>query len=244
MRGAEATLDHAAAIDANLDRLIQRQANPELLVPTMLDMINYYTKRTWWNREAVATWRENVESIALRMQELAPEHRLTLRAKVDLARARELEDPEGALALLEEVIEEATKRNEESIVLDTLFNKGMILGRIRRPVAARTAYGQILRHESLDPLFEGEVYIHIGNTYVKQRRYDWASWSFARTTRNERYPACVRATAQFLLADSLNRLGSREWALEEFHEIVRQYPDELAAVAAQRRIDFMNAHSK
>jgi tetratricopeptide (TPR) repeat protein len=232
--GSPGALDYAPSIEADLQRLQSDYTDSDSTVAAMLDAINYYTKRTWWNRAAIADWRNRVEATALAMQQIAPRHRLTLRAKIDLARARDVVDLDGSLALLDEVIEAATDRGEESIVIDALFNKASVLNKKNMPAHARGIWQTMLRKRALDPLLEGEVHIHIGLTYTQQRFFDRAMYYFRKAKENERYPDSVRACGMSLYADCLVRFKRMDEAIAELDRLIELYPETDTAKTAIR----------
>jgi hypothetical protein len=231
-QGGSRHVDRSALIDQNLARLAAEAGphDPQLVAASMLDAINYHSKRVWWNESTAAASHARIEELVRAMEVVAPEARETARARVDLASLTYMQDPAGALDALVGIDADAQADEDESLSNDALFATGRILASLHRGAEARAVCDRLLAR-TLDPLFEGEV--RLVRAMADPVDGFAAGWTELRQIAAEpRFPADVRAAALFSQALHAHRRQRSSEALGLLDELSRLYPDTLNAEAA------------
>jgi tetratricopeptide (TPR) repeat protein len=229
---APRTIDRRARIDANLERLMAQAAttDPEALAGSMLDVINYYAMRPWWNDGARAGAHERIVEIARQMQSLSPGTLATLRAKIDLTYHTRAADPQVAVVTLKEILAQTRQMGKESLELDTLSALGRVLADAGESVQARAVFDELLTHK-LDPMFEGEIRM--------VRAFADPSEGFAvglaeleEVAADARYPDEVRSSALFAQALHERQTARSDRALAILDTLQQLYPRTVNAHSA------------
>jgi tetratricopeptide (TPR) repeat protein len=202
-----AVVDNAAAIEANAQRLLAEHPGAVENLEVLLDLVNFHADRPRWNPGARASSKAKVVDTAGLMQSLAPDSALTVRATLQMAEAVRPDDPERALALVDQIVQRAASLDDEGLRLDAQFTKGRMLEDARRPDQAYSAYLSIYTN---NPTSERAVAaLRAANlVLIGQER---ASESTGAVVDNA---AAVEANAQRLLAEHPGAVENLEVLLD------------------------------
>jgi TolA-binding protein len=165
---------NASLVQANLQRLGKDYSTSTKLEDAYLDVINYYRHGAWWAAEQGDTSNREVARLAEAMIAALPNARKTLDAKTELALSIWREEPDRALALVEEVVAAGVAAGDETVRVGGMFSKGAILLKTGHPASARAVLEQIV-DAPMVPVMAMECRLTLIGTYTFERDYEKAA---------------------------------------------------------------------
>jgi TolA-binding protein len=232
------TVDHCAAIEANAAAFVRAYADRPECPAVLLDLINYYTRRCWWNQAVRDDAQEKIVATARTMQRIAPDDRATLRATLDLAANIYEEDLDGARALIQSVTQAAQQREDESLYIDARFTDAVILVNTGNARAGAAIWQELLAR-GVSPILEGELKLLIGCRHEELGEYDAARALFEEIGADERYDENLRAAAWASVSRAYDRAHRPVEALAAIEKTIELFPNTVAAKQAVRERDIL-----
>jgi TolA-binding protein len=236
------TIDNSTTIESNAAALVQARAQDPTCAGVLLDLLNYHSKRAWWNEVAVAAFPDKLRQVYGQMQVVAPGAPDTIRASLGIAHAIGRDDPNQAIALLDAARQDALTRGDASLYNDSEFVRAVLLSESGQHAQARQVWEGLLQRDQ-DPMFEGEVKLLLGCTYQGERNFDQALLEFQAVSDDARYPDSVRATALAYQIAVLRQFQRYDEARRLLAEATAQYPNEASTDTAREELADLPAGS-
>jgi len=133
-----------------------------------------------------------------------------------------------AVQILNDVIR---RYPDEPKLNGVMFTLGMIYDQqLNQSDKASETFQRILNRNPQGETFLGQVYLAIGNIYLKQNRYDEARTQFKKVLENYQNDQNSCINAQLALAKSYENQGNWSKAMNEYQWIVENYPKTIHAL--------------
>jgi len=217
--------------------MTERPGDPAC-VEMLNDLVNYHVHRTFWNASGRAASREVIVQTAERIRQLVPNSELAVRATLHIPEATHDQDPDGAMALAEQVIQQADELGYGILQLDGRLVRAKFLEASNKRAAARAIWVGVLEHEvpriDWSPLrlaVEGEVKTFIGLSYAADGDAVAALPWFESVT-DPRFEVGQQAVGYSSAAWAYEALGRYDDALAALDRVLSDYSDTLTATVA------------
>jgi len=239
-RGSDA-VDHAAAIEAHVARVLGEHGNRPESRQLVFDLINYYVDRVHWNPARRVSSAERIIALAAQLEELAVGTELELRARLHRATALAETEPQAALDLASAVADEARGRGHAAVAMESRLRMARVLTLLEEHAQARAIWEAELDEDfaALEPgaikqCLRGEVAVAVVTALMHEDNHAEAVTRCAAIAADAELHEQYRATALLYQAMSLQRLAAHADARAVLVTLREQYPDTGAARAAAR----------
>jgi tetratricopeptide (TPR) repeat protein len=222
---------HLAAIAQNVEWLLREHPEAASAPGIVLDVINFLARSAVWGAVTHEYVQAETVRLAREAERVAPSARTTAVVKLNEAYALRVADPNRAWSLVDEVRAWAQAQNDEELLTGTLATSGELYSWQGRHADARAAWEAVLQRPQ-SPLFEGELKINIGVTYIHEGNAAGAATTLLGVANDDKYPADVRATARVSAALAFDRSGQAREALAQLDQVIAADPNTTTAKCA------------
>jgi len=215
-------------VQGNLKTLLEKYGDSEEIPQVMQDLINYYSNPAHLMYDPQA--RDKIRAAAAWLRQNKPETRQALRAVCEYAicGCSVADDPQEALAEMDDVMEMARASGDASLLFDVQFNKAHVLKLIGEVDKAREIWTQLLEVAPDDHTADEIRIMLIMLDPIEERLKEYQAIADDETRHRD-----TRSTALVFLAVDHFSEDRFEEALVAVNRVIADFSDTGAVAAAK-----------